>query len=263
MEAPPPAWIEEPMLSALPGDPWTYAYLATVLLAAGLAKGLAGLGLPVIAIPFMSLAVDFHLAVALMPVSLIVSNVWQVASSRERGWAATAYWPVAAAIPVGTAIGVFSLATVDEAAVKAVIGVCVVAFVLFNVARPSWRLSPRDARWVGPLAGFSGGILGGLAAIFAPPIVVFLLSVGLTKDRFVAAVGVLYCVGSLSLAVFLTAFAVMTPGLWLWSALAFLPVLLGQALGGAARRFVSEALFRRIVLFLMLVAGANMIRAAI
>lgn len=251
------------MLSALPADPWICAWLTACLLAAGLAKGLAGLGLPVIAIPFMSLAVDFRLAVALMPVSLVVSNVWQVAASRERGWAATAYWPVALAIPAGTAVGVYSLATVDETVLKAVIGVCVVAFVLFNITRPAWRLAPRDARWVGPLAGFSGGIFGGLAAIFAPPIVVFLLSVGLTKERFVAAVGVLYCVGSLSLSVFLTAFDVMTPALWLWSALAFLPVLLGQVIGAAARRFVSEALFRRIVLFLMLVAGANMIRAAV
>lgn len=251
------------MLSTLPGDPWLVAYLAACLLAAGLAKGLTGLGLPVIAIPFMSLAVDFRFAVAMMPVSLVVSNIWQVGTSRERVWATTAYWPVALTIPVGTAIGVYSLANVDEAVLKAVIGVCVVAFVLFNIARPAWRLAPRDARWIGPLAGLTGGILGGLAAIFAPPIVVYLLSVGLTRERFVAAVGVLYLVGSVSLAIFLTAFTMMTPALWLWSALAFLPVLLGQVAGGAARRFVSESLFRRIVLFLMLVAGANMIRAAI
>ena len=221
------------------------------------------MGLPVIAIPFMTLVIGLPAAVALLPVTLIAANVWQIAITPHRKWALRVFWSAAVLIPVGTAIGVWSLGSLDIDRLKIMAAVMLMAFVVFQAVQPNWRVRFRAIRWLGPLAGLIAGIIGGVAAIFAPAVVTFLLSLGLPRDRFVAAIGLLYLVASLSLAFFLAAFSLMTPATWVASALAFIPVLIGQFAGAQARAYIPARQFRRVVLVISFTGGASLFLTAL
>lgn len=243
----------------MPFDLVLLVYLSACLAVAGFAKGVSGIGLPVIAVPFMALMVDLRLAVALMPVSIVGSNIVNAAGLRHDTSALRRFWPILLTIPLGTALGATLLHHGDTDVLKTVIGLTVIGFVGFQVVRPRWRLSDRAARWLAPVAGLAGGVLGGTTSIFAPPLVIFLLAAGLAKELFVATVSVYYILGVLVLSVFLSSFEILDLEMLAWSAAAFLPVLVGQLLGAAARQRISEAVFRNTVFVLLLAAGVTML----
>ena len=61
-------------------DGWTSATLAlamAVFFLAGLIKGIAGAGLPTVALALLALAIDIKAAIALLIVPALVTNIWQ------------------------------------------------------------------------------------------------------------------------------------------------------------------------------------------
>lgn len=238
-------------------------YLASCLAVAGFAKGVSGIGLPVIAVPFMAIAIDLRLAVALMPVSIIGSNIVNALAIRRDPSGLYRFWPIIVTLPLGTAFGAYLLGAADTRVLKAVVGVVVIAFVIFQSTRPRWRISYKVAAWVTPLAGLLAGVLGGITTIFAPPLVMFLLAIGLNKEEFVATVSVFYIVGILTLSVLLTSFEMFNLQTLAWSGTAFIPVLSGQIAGNIARKKISERVFRGIVFVILLAAGLTMIVTAV
>lgn len=243
---------------SVPLEPPILVYLVMCLGIAGLAKGLSGTGLPLVAVPLMTFAIDLPLAVALMTIPIVGSNLVQALASSETRWAVGRYWPLILAIPVGTGIGTHLLASTDPRLLERVMGGLVIGFLVLNVASPAWRIPTRATPWAAPLAGLLGGLIGGMTAIFAPPIALYLLWTGEPKERFVAALAVCFLMGSLALGASLASYDLMDLQTLGWSILAFAPVLLGQIGGTRLRARVSEALFRRVVQVILLAAGLKM-----
>lgn len=244
-------------------DPALIAYLALCLAAGGFTKGVAGIGLPVIAVPFMALAVDLKIAVALMPVSIIGSNIVNAWGVRRNPASLKRFWPILIAMPLGVAWGASLLNSADPDALKAVVGATVIVFVAMQLAKPDWRLSDAAAFWLSPVAGLLAGLLGGITSINAPPMVMFLLAARLEKEDFVATISVFYILGMVVLAAFLTSYRIFDLTMLGWSAAAFGPVLAGQLAGAWARRRVSERVFRNIVYAVLLCAGVTMLATAL
>lgn len=241
----------------------TLIYLASCLAVAGFAKGVTGIGLPVIAVPFMALAIDLRLAVALMPVSIIGSNIVNAMAIFKNPSGLRRFWSIAVALPIGTAGGAYLLGTTDTNILKIVVGAVVITFVAFQVARPGWRLSEGAAKVIAPLAGITAGLLGGITTIFAPPLVMFLMAAGFNKEEFVAAVSIFYIIGICVLSAFLVSFNLMDLQILTWSGAAFIPVLGGQLAGSHARKKISESFFRNLVFCILTVAGLTMIISAL
>jgi len=242
-------------------DPTTLAFIALALIVAGFAKGVSGTGLPLVAVPLLTLAVDLPLAVALISVSLVGTNIVQAAGSSMLAPAVQRYWPLMVLIVPGTLLGTFLLAHTDPAVLERAAGALVVAFVVFLFAAPDVYLPRRWLRVAAPAAGFLAGVTGGMTAIFAPPLLVLLLWVREGKEVFVAVLALSYIVASVAMILFLARFSLMNMGLFLWSTAAMAPVLVGQAVGTRVRRFVSERTFQRVVQLILLAAGLKLLLA--
>ena len=244
-------------------DVATLGLLALGLVAGGVTKGFAGSGLPTVSVASMALVIDAPTAVALMPIPLLVANARQAFRGGYMRGALGRFWLMLACLPFGAVVGVKVLTGVDPLVVTGLVGVIVVVFALLGQVRFGWRITARRDRQLQPLVGLSAGLIGGISSIFAPPIVMHLISLKLPKDEFVGAVGLAYFVGIVPMILALAAFGRFGRAEALWGAAALIPVLAGMVLGEWLRGRVSETLFRRLLMVLLLLSGLNLIRQSL
>lgn len=237
----------------------TLALLALGLVAGGVTKGFAGSGLPTVSVASMAIVIDVPTAVALMPIPLLVANARQAFRGGYMRNAMRRFWPLLVCLPFGTVLGVKVLTGIDARTVSGLVGAIVVAFALLSQVRFEWRVSARRDRQLQPFVGLGAGVIGGISSIFAPLIVMHLMSLRLPKDEFVGTVGLAYLVGIVPMILALAAFGRLGQTETLWGAAAVAPVLAGMFLGERLRGHFSETLFRRCLLVLLLLAGLNLI----
>lgn len=241
----------------------TMAWCAAALAITGVVKGISGIGIPLVGVSLLSLAIPIPQAVALLPVPIIVANAWQAWSGGRFVQTCRRFPGLLVAMALGTALGAMLLAQVDARGLMALIGTIVICFSVLELAEVSLRVPERHEGAAGAAAGFVGGILGGMSSIFGPPLIMFIASLRLGKDEFVATITSIYLFTGVLLGAALPAFGVADLGsMLIGSGLATVPLFAGVALGQLSRRHVSERLFRKVLMVLVLLIGANLLRRA-
>ena len=104
---------------------------------------------------------------------------------------------------------------------------------------------------VGAVAGF----LGGLSGVWGPPFVAYLTALDTDKRDQLRVQGVAYGLGAVSLVGAHVASGVLTAQTAVFSA--------AMLLGGLVHDRIDQAMFRRLTLLVLLVAGLNLLRRAI
>jgi hypothetical protein len=242
---------------------WLVVAIAVgAFLAAGTVKGVLGVGLPMIAVPLIASATSPAQAIALASVPVVVSNAWQAFHGGHTGACIRRFWPMLTAVVIGALIGVQILATFDQQIVSGLLGVVLVVFTSLQALPRTLVLGPGGERWLGPPLGFLGGVLGGMSSLFGPLLILYLVALRLPKDVFVAAVALLFFVGSLPLFLGLVAHGILNPHQILLSALSALPVIAGLVIGRRLRTRVSQPLFEKALVVVLIVIGLNLIRKA-
>ncbi len=236
--------------------------LATYLLA-GTIKGVTGLGFPAICIGLTTLFLDPRTAIALVLFPMIVSNFWQIWRAGDILRAARDYAPFAAIMMIGAFAMALFAAGASDRLLYAVTGIAFVLFVVVNLVVDLPPLPDRYDRAAQLGFGASAGILGGLTAIWAPPIAIYLSARHRTGDEFVRASGLLISLGSIPLIAGYATSGTLTAGLALGSAVLVVPALLGFRVGEMTRTHLSPILFRRVSLALFLLLGLNLLRKAL
>lgn len=233
------------------------------LLLAGVVKGILGIGVPVVSVSLLSLVVDVPVAVALLPVPILLSNLWQSFSS---GWIRRTFarfTPMILALVAGTFVGARLLVAMDQRVLLGIVGAAVLAFALSAHFPRRLHVAPRTERWLGAPIGFTGGVLGGMTTFFGPPIVMFLFALRLEKDEFVGTVSTIYLCAAIPLAAALGMFDFMGPDEYLWSTAAAAPLFLGVLVGQWLRTRISQPVFRRGLLLMLLVVGVRLMYRAV
>ena len=237
-------------------------WCAVVLFSAGAVKGILGIGLPVVAIPLLALVMPVPQAVALMPIPIVISNIWQAFHGGYFLPAWRRFWPLILGLVVGTVIGVKLLASVDPRALYIVIGVVVMVFALTSFFSPRLRLPAHGERWLGLAIGLASGVIGGMSTIYGPALIMFLIALRLPKDEFVGTIATFYLSAAVPLTLALGAFGVMGTRELIASTLATLPLFLGMLSGQVLRTRLNQEAFRKGLLAMLLVAGLVLIKRA-
>jgi len=197
---------------------------------------------------------------ALMVVPVLVSNFWQAFQGGPIRQSWRAFWPLIVCFALATAAGGWWMARFDPAGLLVVLGVTAVAFALINLARPQLRLRERDRGWVGAVVGGGAGVINGLSTVNGPPLLMYLMACGLNKDAFVGAYGLIAVAGAVPLALSYAYTGVLGPTEAFWSTAALVPVFAGLGVGRVLRAHIEPALFRRLLLVMLILLGANLIR---
>jgi len=230
------------------------------LIVAGLLKGTIGVGMPVVALPLLSLFVDVKAAAMLLSMPLFLSNLPQALEGGKTGRCLMQLMPVFLGMIPGLFLGVRILLAVDANVARIIAGLVLMGVGGVTLLAPRLQLQSRLVLPTGITSGFFGGILGGIAAMSGPLVFIFLLAKGLRGKAFTKQASLFLVVSSGLLAILLTASRQFD---WLdvsVSTAATVPVVLGMFVGQHMRDKMAPETFRKLVLIAVIAAGAELLR---
>ena len=220
------------------------ALVGSTFLAAGLVKGVVGMGLPVVAMALLGLVMPPAEAASLMVVPTIVTNIWQLYAGPRFSAVARRFSTMMVAICAGMPLGIGLLLT-GGAHANVALGAVLVAYGAIGLIAPHFAIPNRAERWCSPLVGLVTGAVTGATGVGAVPLAPYLSSLDLDKEEMIQALGLAFTVSMLALAVGLALEARFHAAVAGGSLLALLPALAGMALGQRIRERMSPAAFRR------------------
>jgi hypothetical protein len=249
------------LIHALYAEPASIiAAVVCSLIVAGILKGIIGVGMPVVALPLLSLFIDIKPAAMLLSMPLILSNLPQALEGGKIGRCLMQLMPVLVGMIPGLFLGVRILLALDADVAKIIAGLVLIGVGGITLLAPKLRIQPRLALPAGIAFGFFGGILGGIAAMAGPLVFIFLLAKGLRGQTFTKEASLYLVVSSGLLAILLTASREFNWLDVLVSAAAMAPVALGMSAGQHLRDKIAPETFRKLVLIAVIAAGADLLR---
>jgi uncharacterized protein len=238
---------------------WTPEILLAVgliFVLAGFVKGVAGLGLPTIAIALMAASIGLKEGIALMVVPTIVTNIWQAFAGGQFIAIARRFWSLLLATVIGAWIGAGILADADSTLLSVILGVLLFAYSVIGLSRAPIPRPGRAEPWLSPLMGATGGLMGGMTGSIAVPGILYIQALDLPRDTLVQALGITFLVFTVALGTSLTSHGLMSSETGLVSLAATLPAIGGMVLGQLVRQRMTEGMFRPVFFLVLLMLGA-------
>ncbi len=215
-------------------------------------QGVAGVGVVLVALPLMALVLDMKTVIVLVNLLACSINVILGAQLFQHMRRRTLLPLLVGAAP-GIPVGVYLLKVVSAEALQCVLGLMLLGYCAYAF---SGRLVQRETKPVwGYVTGVIAGCLGGAITASGPPIIVYTALQPWSKDRVKATMIGFFLVTTAVIAVLHWRTGLITPTV-LHGYGASLP---GLALGlwGGMRYYgrISDAWYRRIILYLLVVLG--------
>jgi uncharacterized membrane protein YfcA len=235
--------------------------VAGIILAAAFVRSALGFGDAVVAMPLLAMVVGLKTATPLVAFMgptvslLILAKGWRAGDMR-----AAAKLIVASLL--GIPVGVYGLARLPEEPLKIALGVLILLYGLFGLAKPSVRIKNETA-WVPWMVGWTAGVLGGAYNTNGPPVVAYGMLCGWPPERFRATLqGYFLPTGLMILAGHGIA------GMWTGEVIRFyllsLPaIVIGVFLGGSVNRKLTPGVFTKLVYGFLIAMGAVLLVRAL
>ena len=234
------------------------AILATYMFAAT-AKGVTGLGFSTTCLPILALFIGLKDALPLVIVPSVCSNLIVMRQAGRFGETLRRFWPMLLALLPGLVLGLWTLARIDGVQAGAVLGVMLLIWCAFSVAKPDLRLPNGWERPLAPVSGFFTGVINGVTGSQVMPAVPFLMTLHLDRNLFIQAINCSFTLSSAVMAVGLGRLGLFARDELLISAFGACFVFLGLRLGSAIRHRLSEKLFRGGIMVMLTAMGLSLV----
>jgi hypothetical protein len=194
---------------------------------------------------------------------MVATNVTQAAEGGHTLAAIQRIWPILILLIVGTLIGVHLLVTIDRRLLNLMLGICFLGLAALLVVMPRVRLAPATARWMGPFVGLGSGVIGGMSAMFGPPMIAYLVGLGTEPDSFVKQMAIFAFTAAVTMLLTLGGSGALSGVDLAVSAGAIVPIHIGMPLGRWLRRRIPPGVFRALVLIILAVSGVDLLHRAL
>lgn len=236
-------------------EPAVLAWIALTFLLAGSVKGVIGMGLPLIGMGLLTPVTGLHAAMAIMLAPAFVTNVWQAVAGKDTIAVFRRIWIFLVASTLSIWVGALALTRVDVRMLSALLGLLLAAYGLMGLLRPPLSVSREKETATGLAAGVVNGVFAGMTGSFSIPGVPWLQAIGLPREQLIQAMGMLFTLSTLGLALALRNQNLIDGQLALVSAAAVLPALIGMVFGQFVRTHLSERQFRLAFFWSMILLG--------
>jgi uncharacterized membrane protein YfcA len=228
---------------------------SAAIVGGGLIKGTLGVGLPLFAVPVMSLFISSTQAIALVSVPVLVSNIWQVWQEGSLKSSLKRFWPLMLTQAIVTVLAVYWTLSFSVRELNMVLALALILAVVLMAFKPSFNIPPEKEATASALVGTVSGLLGGASSLMGPIVISYLMSLKLKRDEFVGCISVIYLNAAWPLYGAMWHFDRMSLDDVGYSFLAIIPMFVGLLTGRKIRHRLSEDTFRRALLgFLTVVA---------
>ena len=221
------------------------AWVACVVLIAGLLQGALGFGFPFVATPLIALMSDMRTAIVLVLLPTLATICVALFTSGPLRATLARFWMMPLYMILGSAAGTWVFVSAPDAPYTLVLALLTLFYLsLDRLGRAEWAVVKRNERAFAPLSGLTSGIFEGTANVAAPPLIILYLSLSLTPTMLVQALNICFLAGKT------TQFTVLTlrGGVGMDEWLATLPLVAigvaGSFAGVRIRNRIDAATFR-------------------
>jgi hypothetical protein len=237
--------------------------IGVVFLAAGLVKGVSGMGLPTFSMALLGLFMPPAVAATLMVLPSLATNVTQCIGPHATSLARR-IWPMWLGLSAATIFSPFTgLADSGEGA-RVLLGAVLILYGLWGWVRPALPDLKGRTRSAGALAGALSGLLAASTGVFVMPLVPYLQTLRLEKEELIQALGLTFMIATVSLAIRLghTGIALNSIDIVDMS-IAIATAFVGLFLGAAIRSRMQPAIFQRALYAVFVMLGLVMVIRAL
>jgi uncharacterized membrane protein YfcA len=224
-----------------------------------LAKGITGIGLPILAVPALASFTSVEEAVVLMVLPSVAANSWLVATHRK--------WSI---LPrhcsflvlglVGCALGTWLLSIVDDHWLKLILAIWLGIYLLQHFSKRSYdRYFSGHGHASGSLLGFAAGTIQGASGISSPIVAPYFHANGLVSETYAFATAFTFLLFSGVQVVAMSKLDLLTPERLIIGLVVVVPTLLFTQLGIRLSRSVSEKAFHNILITLFVAMEIKLI----
>ena len=238
---------------------------AIAFAAGGFAKGVVGFALPLIAVSIVGSFVPYEVAVALLVVPTLVSNVSQTLRQGLPAAVETmrAFWWMNLVLVVMIALSAQLVVALPDRLLFGILGLAVCTFGVTQLAGWRLRFRPEHRLRVETAVAAVGGFFGGLSGIWGPPMVMYLLASGLPKAEMIRAQSLSFLLGAIVLLVAYLHNGVLNAATLPASAWMVVPTMVAMVIGYRVHDRLDQDWFRKATLAVLVVTGLNLLRRAI
>ena len=224
----------------------------------GIVKGSVGIGMSMFSVPLIAFMLPPTKAMMLLCFPVIITNFIQM--NIRKGITSYRFLPMFITLLLGIIIGGKLILSFNLKTISIIIAVTIIIFTTINLLGLDLRgLKHEYEKRISIVLGFFSGILGGLSTFYAPPIITFLVSLNLEKEHFIRTTASMYFLASIPLYSSLIYHGLGTFYDLFVSFMLTAPALLGQYLGTKVRMKLSNEIFRKIILIILIVIGFSLL----
>lgn len=224
------------------------------LLLGGFAKGLSGMGLPVIATPIFALLFDLQTAIAVVILSTLATDVIFLWKTRKN-WSLLKQAAILIGFGMcGTVLGSYLLVNVNQLFLSGVLGIVILVYVatsLFSLLPPIKRAS-----WLDAAVGLVGGTFQGSSGACGPIISMYMLQMKLSRNDFLFLINCFFVFIDLIQLIAVYRLGLYEGSVKFYALGAMVPALSGLALALLLHKRISDQVFRYSVLAVMTISAA-------
>ena len=245
-------------------DPALLIAAIAIMAVGGFVKGAVGFALPMIGIGGIGSFMPAQETVAILLLPTLFSNVWQTLRQGIGPAVLTMrrFWKLNLLLGLTIGLAAQLVPVVPSAGLFVFLGglVCAAAGLQLIGWQPKAPEARRPRAVLEIVTGLFAGICGGLSGVWGPPVMFFLISLGATKTLQIRSVGLAFVVGSAILVPAHLKSGILNAQTIPFSLAMCLPAAAGMAIGLRYQDRMDQALFRRMTLVVLCLAGLNLLR---
>lgn len=228
--------------------------VAGIIFVAAFVRSALGFGDAVVAMPLLAMVIGLKTATPLVAFMGPTISIIILARSWRGGDMKSAARLIVASL-LGIPLGIYGLARLPEEPLKIALGILILLYGVFGLARPGARIRNEKA-WLPWLVGWTAGVLGGAYNTNGPPVVAYGMLRGWPPERFRATLQGYFLPTGLAI---LAGHGIA--GMWTGEVFRFylysLPaIVIGVVLGGLVNRKLTHDLFAKLVYGFLAAMGA-------
>ena len=223
----------------------------------GIVKGATGAGSPIIAIPVLTIFFDAKLAVAVMAVPNLFSNIYQIKQFKKsiNNTKFSIRFGVFGAIGclAGSIFFVFTSTRLIELLVAAV----TILYVAFSVTKNSTKMSQNLADKLVSVFGVIGGFVQGTCGVSAPIALAYLNAIGMKRSEFIFTISCFFGAMAAIQLLSLSLLDFYTMEFLIIGIVSILPLTLGMPVGEMLTKNFSVNAFEKLILLFLIVLSVQ------
>lgn len=233
--------------------------VASIFFAAGLIKGLLGLGLPTLALALLSFIMAPVAAATMLLIPSFATNIWQALHGSSLLALLQRFKLMFIAVAAGTLLCSALLVQIDPTWTRQIVGAVLIVYAIYAILSPTIRIPMCQEKLLSPIIGAMTGAVAGNTGISVVPVVPYLQALRLNKQELVQAMGLSFSISTIALGLGLGVHGQLETQHLLNTSMCLIPAMIGMGVGQRIRNRISQEHLKRGLWCFLALLGLEMV----